>query len=118
MAKFDAAEVSALLAIPALVTNNAPQMSAILAEAMARLHAINSGLAEEKARQPKSPHEYPGMPTHTHPVPSQPIEAPKSEAAKDAPKPDQDQPMGKAHAPRALPSSTYDDEPSEPVRRM
>lgn len=113
MAKFDAGEVSQLLQIPALISTNAPQMTAILGEAMSRLREINDGIEAEKAKKPKSPHEYPGQPSHLHPTPSKPLEDPKSEVAKSAPKEDVNQ------GPRAIPANVHnDDNDLPPVRRV
>lgn len=115
MTKFDAGEVSRLLSIVKDISTAHPQFVAISSEASARLKQINDGLAKEKADKPKDPNQVPGMPTNTPPVPSQPVEAPKSEAAKDAPIFPKDsgadvRPQQSSRA-RAIPSSTYDPQP-------
>lgn len=131
MAKFDAGEVSQLLTIVKDISTAHPQFTAISSEASARLKQINDGLAKEKASAPQDPNQYPGMPTSSTPVPSQPVEPPKSEAAASAPKPPSFPKDSGPHAttdhpgsngltgstgPRAMPASTYEEEP--PVRRI
>lgn len=111
MAEVDFDEVSKLLHIPELVTKNAPQMTHILAEAMARLHKINSGLAE--AKQKDMPTGMSGMAV-TPAVPSQPVEEPASGVVESAPDqtepaPEDLQPVEPAPAEPAPPPAPTDD---------